>query len=790
MTRLNQGAQVVKWTASLMAFSLIATPIAWAQSNIAGDTTNGTLNFKPPSLEMTSTAEVKPGQDTSASESVGLNKISAPNAAAIAASTEPVNSEAPSLKIDGDNVSLGADDASAKSAETTGGEAAVGSGTELADTTGGTANKRLDPAYKSLPTNGGEGKIRRDFKLFAKEELIHNLSFRETPIKEVIAELARRGNLNILIDRSVIGNITGDLHDVTLNEAMDAVLAQSGLQARTLDSNTVIVGSPNALTLMGLNRTHYKVFKLSYITPWDISNILFTSVFNRGVLPDFSGTFKQRYATAKSESPKSANETREETQSAGVGAGGANRRQDAHEQSSNAIESKEESDAGADYSFSSRLDNQRQLKGTSRTQIQEGTGFNNAGQDPGTEQIRAFQEITQDYIVDQNGGGAIVIPDNRNRQVVVVGTPDDLAVAEECIRCLDKRPKQIHVQVSLIELNNSGIRQLGASLNLQGQGASGALLGGTGAPLINSLPGFGSQGATVARTATGTLGASNGNQVQILPAGNPNPLTGTFTSTQTASNPAANTVTAPSTGYAGILGGFFPAALAANIAGITASSTAASNFNFLALNKEAGGRTNIATVPMGLNLSVNMLLQQNKAKILANPSVVVSDNTEALVTLAQEVIHKVTSTVSLGVTNVNVELTKAGIFLDVLPKASEDGFIYMRIRPQVSAPLGPPQTFANQQVIVTLLNIREIMAQEVRVKDGQTLVLGGLFSEQEAAQISKVPYLAETPLFGALFRNTLKGRDRRELMLMITPRIVEEQPGVPPISEANPGAKM
>ncbi len=790
MTRLNQGAQVVKWTASLMAFSLIATPIAWAQSNIAGDTTNGTLNFKPPSLEMTSTAEVKPGQDTSASESVGLNKISAPNAAAIAASTEPVNSEAPSLKIDGDNVSLGADDASAKSAETTGGEAAVGSGTELADTTGGTANKRLDPAYKSLPANGGEGKIRRDFKLFAKEELIHNLSFRETPIKEVIAELARRGNLNILIDRSVIGNITGDLHDVTLNEAMDAVLAQSGLQARTLDSNTVIVGSPNALTLMGLNRTHYKVFKLSYITPWDISNILFTSVFNRGVLPDFSGTFKQRYATAKSESPKSANETREETQSAGVGAGGANRRQDAHEQSSNAIESKEESDAGADYSFSSRLDNQRQLKGTSRTQIQEGTGFNNAGQDPGTEQIRAFQEITQDYIVDQNGGGAIVIPDNRNRQVVVVGTPDDLAVAEECIRCLDKRPKQIHVQVSLIELNNSGIRQLGASLNLQGQGASGALLGGTGAPLINSLPGFGSQGATVARTATGTLGASNGNQVQILPAGNPNPLTGTFTSTQTASNPAANTVTAPSTGYAGILGGFFPAALAANIAGITASSTAASNFNFLALNKEAGGRTNIATVPMGLNLSVNMLLQQNKAKILANPSVVVSDNTEALVTLAQEVIHKVTSTVSLGVTNVNVELTKAGIFLDVLPKASEDGFIYMRIRPQVSAPLGPPQTFANQQVIVTLLNIREIMAQEVRVKDGQTLVLGGLFSEQEAAQISKVPYLAETPLFGALFRNTLKGRDRRELMLMITPRIVEEQPGVPPISEANPGAKM
>ena len=183
-------------------------------------------------------------------------------------------------------------------------------------------------------------------------------------------------------------------------------------------------------------------------------------------------------------------------------------------------------------------------------------------------------------------------------------------------------------------------------------------------------------------------------------------------------------------------------------------------------------------MPLGLNLSLNLLLQQNKAKVLANPSVVVSDNTEALVTLATEVIHKVTTTVSLGVTNVNVELTKAGIFLDVMPKCSDDGFIYMRIRPQVSAPSGPQQTFANQQIIVTLLSIREIMAQEIRVKDGQTLVLGGLFSEQESSQIAKVPYLAETPIFGALFRNTLKGRQRTELMLMITPKIVEDDPPV------------
>src|SRR5262249_26993377 len=160
-------------------------------------------------------------------------------------------------------------------------------------------------------------------------------------------------------------------------------------------------------------------------------------------------------------------------------------------------------------------------------------------------------------------------------------------------------------------------------------------------------------------------------------------------------------------------------------------------FNLLSLDKDAGGRINMATFPAAINVTVNTLLQTNKAKVVANPTVVVVDNTEALVTLAQEVIHKITTTSNLGVTTTNVELTKAGIFLNVLPKVAQDGFITLRLRPQVSSPLGAPQQFGQGAnfVVVTLLNIREIMAQEVRIKDGQTLVLGGLFTEQEAAQM-------------------------------------------------------
>jgi type IV pilus assembly protein PilQ len=179
-----------------------------------------------------------------------------------------------------------------------------------------------------------------------------------------------------------------------------------------------------------------------------------------------------------------------------------------------------------------------------------------------------------------------------------------------------------------------------------------------------------------------------------------------------------------------------------------------------------------------VNLNLQLLLQTNKAKVIANPSLVVVDNTEALITIANEVVHKVTSTVSLGVVTTNVELAKAGIFLNVLPKVTEDGFVRVRIRPQVSTPLGAPQTFGQgaNQTTVTLLNVRDIITQEIRIKDGQTITIGGLFTEQEAAILSKVPYFAEMPVLGAFFRTTFKGRNRTELMLLITPKVVEEDP--------------
>jgi type IV pilus assembly protein PilQ len=335
--------------------------------------------------------------------------------------------------------------------------------------------------------------------------------------------------------------------------------------------------------------------------------------------------------------------------------------------------------------------------------------------------------------------------------VIVVGTEQDELIAEEAIRMIDRRPKQVHIQASLVELNNQGVRLLGSTFNVQGQGVSASIMGNSAAPLLSFLPGLGSP---------------------VNGSGIPNPTNPSIPFTGNSTTP-----TNAGTAFTGLVGSLLPTVFP-SIAGVQPVPSSASGFDFLTLGGSGGGAANIATMPTAVNLNLQLLLQTNKAKVIANPSLVVVDNTEALITIANEVVHKVTSTVSLGVVTTNVELAKAGIFLNVLPKVTEDGFVRVRIRPQVSTPLGAPQTFGQgaNQTTVTLLNVRDIITQEIRIKDGQTITIGGLFTEQEAAILSKVPYFAEMPVLGAFFRTTFKGRNRTELMLLITPKVVEEDP--------------
>jgi len=172
------------------------------------------------------------------------------------------------------------------------------------------------------------------------------------------------------------------------------------------------------------------------------------------------------------------------------------------------------------------------------------------------------------------------------------------------------------------------------------------------------------------------------------------------------------------------------------------------------------------------------LVSKKKAKVLANPTIVATHDTEAIISIVDEILRRVTTNVSSGFATQTIEIGEAGIVMDILPKVGEDGTISMRIRPCISSPLNFI-TDTHGNLVVTLVTKRDLMAQNVRVKDGQTLVIGGLVQQTDNMTQQKFPGLGDMPIVSALFRASGKVGKRSELVLLLTPHIVNKSKVTP-----------
>jgi len=73
-----------------------------------------------------------------------------------------------------------------------------------------------------------------------------------------------------------------------------------------------------------------------------------------------------------------------------------------------------------------------------------------------------------------------------------------------------------------------------------------------------------------------------------------------------------------------------------------------------------------------------------------------------------------------------------------------------------------------------LLHNRQLSPGQVRVRDGQTLLLSGIIQESERSTVTKVPILGDIPILGALFRSTVNDNERQELIVLLTPQILDD----------------
>ncbi|MEM9220105.1 MAG: AMIN domain-containing protein [Cyanobacteria bacterium P01_F01_bin.150] len=166
----------------------------------------------------------------------------------------------------------------------------------------------------------------------------------------------------------------------------------------------------------------------------------------------------------------------------------------------------------------------------------------------------------------------------------------------------------------------------------------------------------------------------------------------------------------------------------------------------------------------------------NNAKILTDPTLIVQEGQAATVQLTQEVVTNIT--VNRDVTSGGIsettefELANAGLTLGViLDRIDDNGFITLQVNPTVTS---PTQTFDTGEGEITLLSTRNLQSGQVRLRDGQTLVLSGIISETDRSNVSKVPILGDLPLIGSLFRRTSRSNTRTEVVVLVTPEILDD----------------
>jgi type IV pilus assembly protein PilQ len=193
---------------------------------------------------------------------------------------------------------------------------------------------------------------------------------------------------------------------------------------------------------------------------------------------------------------------------------------------------------------------------------------------------------------------------------------------------------------------------------------------------------------------------------------------------------------------------------AANLPSAGASGFPAGIFSLILFNRSA---------TRFLNLEISALEADGKGKIISSPRVLTANQTEALIEQGVEIPYQ--QATSSGATSVSFR--KANLALKVKPQITPDGNIIMTLDVNKDA---PGQTTA-QGVAINTKHVKT----EVLVENGGTVVIGGIYEQTERTDIARVPFFGELPYIGFLFRNTGITSQKTELLVFITPKIVNER---------------
>ena len=179
------------------------------------------------------------------------------------------------------------------------------------------------------------------------------------------------------------------------------------------------------------------------------------------------------------------------------------------------------------------------------------------------------------------------------------------------------------------------------------------------------------------------------------------------------------------------------------------------------------------TAPGDYKAVIDLLRTIGDTKILSSPRLTVINNQEARILVGTKEAY-ITSTTTVTqqspITSQTVNFVDVGIKLYVTPTINRDNFVTMKIRPEISSSERVDITSENQVTQIPIVSTSETETT-VMVKDGVTIIIGGLRKDSRTKTVKKIPLLGDIPWLGALFRSTSDELIKNELVILLTPHI-------------------
>ena len=315
--------------------------------------------------------------------------------------------------------------------------------------------------------------------------------------------------------------------------------------------------------------------------------------------------------------------------------------------------------------------------------------------------------------------------DDRTNTLLIVDTPDKVRGIRDLVAKLDKPVQQVLIEARIVVATDNFARELGAKFG------------------ISTAWQMGSETVATSGNINGAqyqTGQALGNRIStgdpmvpgILPPG----ITGANSRTGNTSlgdrlnvNLPASTTTAGSIGLS-VLGG-----------------------NYI------------------LDLELSAGQTEGRSELISSPRVVTSNQQEANISQGQDIPYStITSSAAGGAALPTVAFKEAVLGLKVTPTITADGRVFLALEVKKDALSG---YYTNQSGSYPIIDKRE-MTTSVLVDNGQTVVLGGVYEFDKQDSVTKVPFLGDLPGLGAFFRNVKKSNQKAELLIFVTPKILDE----------------